>query len=83
MKKGHLISKEYHDAFRNEERLWQWTNEWYGFKDTGLAWLKERGYEFEKVNLGPGDMVVWDSRTPHYNVKPQGTETRMAVYTCL
>lgn len=45
MRGGHKISEEYHDTFRDEERIWQWTNEWYGYKDTGLAWLKERGYE--------------------------------------
>ncbi|KAM0789599.1 hypothetical protein ACM66B_000407 [Microbotryomycetes sp. NB124-2] len=79
---AHLISEEYHDAFKDEERLWQWTNEWYGYKNTGLEWLKERGYEFKKVNLGPGDLVVWDSRVPHYNVAPKGDQIRMAVYTC-
>jgi len=82
MRGAHKISQEYHDTFRNEERLWQWTNEWYGYKETGLAWLRERGYEFEKIDLGPGDLIVWDSRVPHYNVKPKGNNVRMAVYTC-
>ncbi|KAM0753450.1 hypothetical protein T439DRAFT_285374 [Meredithblackwellia eburnea MCA 4105] len=79
---AHKISAEYHDAFRKEERLWQWTNEWYGYKETGLAWLKERGFEFKKVNMNPGDLVIWDSRLPHYNVTPKGNEARMAIYTC-
>ncbi|KAI5477301.1 hypothetical protein MNV49_006522 [Pseudohyphozyma bogoriensis] len=79
---AHKISAEYHDAFRSEERLWQWTNEWYGYKETGLAWLKERGYEFKKVDLAPGDLVIWDSRVPHYNVAPKGDQIRMATYTC-
>lgn len=30
----------------------------YLYKDTGLAWLKERGYESVKVNCGPGDLVL-------------------------
>ncbi|SGY15360.1 BQ5605_C013g07344 [Microbotryum silenes-dioicae] len=84
---AHLISEEYHTTFRDEERLWQWTNEWYGYKvserlETGLAWLKERGYEFKKLNLNPGDLVIWDSRVPHYNVSPKGDHVRMAIYTC-
>lgn len=54
----------------------------YLFKDTGLAWLKERGYEWVKVNAGPGDLVVWDSRAPHYNVAPAGNNPRFVVYTC-
>lgn len=50
MRGAHKISEEYHNTFRDEERIWQWTNEWYGYKDTGLEWLKERGYE---VSLSP------------------------------
>ncbi|KAK4054120.1 hypothetical protein OIV83_001145 [Microbotryomycetes sp. JL201] len=82
MPRAHLISEQYHEALKDEERIPQWTNEWYGYKDTGIAWLNERGYQFEKVNLGPGDLVVWDSRLPHYNVPPKGNHVRMAVYTC-
>lgn len=60
MRGGHKISEEYHNAFKDEERIWQWTNEWYGFKDTGLEWLKERGYEVRFFssptdNLGRSD----------------------------
>lgn len=33
----------------------------YLFKDTGLAWLKERGYEFVKVNAEPGDLILCTS----------------------
>lgn len=54
----------------------------YVFRDTGLAWLKERGYEFVKVNCEPGDLVLWDSRAPHYNVSPQGSTPRFVIYTC-
>jgi hypothetical protein len=35
----------------------------YLFKDTGLAWLKERGYEFVKVNAEPGDLILCRSLT--------------------
>lgn len=60
---AHLISEEYHDHFRSEERIWQWTNEWYGYKDTGIQWLNDRGYQFKKVNAGPGDLIIWDSKS--------------------
>ncbi|KAM0753443.1 hypothetical protein T439DRAFT_297788 [Meredithblackwellia eburnea MCA 4105] len=82
LKGGHLVSKEYHDIFRNEEREFRWTNEMYLFKETGISWLKEKGLEFVKVDCGPGDMVLWDSRNPHYNVAPKGTTPRFVVYTC-
>lgn len=72
----------------------------YVFKETGLAWLKERGYEWvkvrclyyvlavrtdlhsSKVNAAPGDLIIWDSRTPHYNKSPMSNTSRFAVYTC-
>lgn len=30
----------------------------YVFKDSGLQWLQERGYEWVKVNCEPGDLVL-------------------------
>lgn len=84
MRGSHKISEEYHNTFRTEERIWQWTNEWYGYKDTGIAWLKEKGFEFEKVCAGPGDLIVWDSRVVHMNAAPNknSENVRMCVYTC-
>ena len=32
--------------------------------------------------MEPGDLVVWDSRTPHYNLSSTTTQPRFAVYTC-
>ncbi|BGO99598.1 hypothetical protein RTG_01865 [Rhodotorula toruloides ATCC 204091] len=81
LKGGHLVSKEYHEAFKNEEQEFRWTNEMYLFKDTGLKWLEEKGLEWVKVNCGPGDLVLWDSRAPHYNVAPTGDMARFVVYT--
>ncbi|KAK4054122.1 hypothetical protein OIV83_001147 [Microbotryomycetes sp. JL201] len=81
LKGGHHISEEYHRAFKDEEQEFRWTNEVYTFRETGLAWLKERGYEWVKVNAGPGDLVLWESRVPHYNVSPQAGNPRFVVYT--
>lgn len=82
-KGGHLLSEEFHKAFAEETRIWQWTNEWYGFTDAGMAWLQEKGLEWVKVEAGPGDLIVWDSRAPHYNCSPTSDESRMAVYVCM
>lgn len=30
----------------------------YLFKETGLKWLQDRGYEWVKVNAGPGDLIL-------------------------
>lgn len=58
-KGAHLLSEEYHDHFRGkEDRIPQWTNEWYGFKDEGMQWLKDRGCEWVKLEAGPGDLLL-------------------------
>lgn len=61
MKGAHKISEEFHDHFRSEERIWQWTNEWFGFKEHQLQWLHDKGYTFEKINLEEGDLVLCES----------------------
>jgi hypothetical protein len=83
-KGAHLLSEEFHKKFIDEPKVWAWTKEWYGFSEAGLKWLADKGCVWEKVCMEPGDLVVWDSRTPHYNVSPSETSTqpRFAVYTC-
>jgi len=82
-KGAHLLSEEFHKEFANEpDRIHQWTNEWYGFTESGLKWLADKGCEWTKVCAGPGDLLLWDSRTPHYNLSPKGETPRFCVYTC-
>ncbi|KAJ5621689.1 hypothetical protein N7528_006472 [Penicillium herquei] len=83
-KGAHLVSEEYHDAMRaqGEDRIPAWTNEWYGLKDEGMKWLADRGYEWVKVCAEPGDLIVWDSRAPHYNVSTETDQPRFCIYTC-
>lgn len=47
-----------------------------------MAWLAAHGLEWVKVCADPGDLIVWDSRAPHYNVPTQTAQDRFAVYTC-
>ncbi|RAO67801.1 uncharacterized protein BHQ10_003813 [Talaromyces amestolkiae] len=81
-KGAHLLSEEFHRDFKEEEKIWSWTKEWYGFTDAGLQWLKDKGCEWVKVTAEPGDLLLWDSRTPHYNVSSRSQQPRFAVYTC-
>ncbi|KAF7554845.1 hypothetical protein G7Z17_g2578 [Cylindrodendrum hubeiense] len=82
-KGAHRLSEEFHEEFKNEEnKVWAWTKEWYGFTDQGIEWLKNKDCEWIKVNAEPGDLLVWDSRTPHYNLSPQGKTPRFCTYTC-
>jgi hypothetical protein len=82
-KGGHTKSKQFHDEIRGtEERIPAWTKEWYGFTDKGLKWLDEHGCEWYKVEAEPGDLILWDSRTPHYNIPVKSQQDRFAIYTC-
>ncbi|KAF6823148.1 hypothetical protein CPLU01_11583 [Colletotrichum plurivorum] len=82
-KGAHLLSEEFHEKFRDEpDRVWAWTKEWYGFTDSGMRWLQQKGCQWEKVDAEPGDLILWDSRTPHYNLSPEGDVPRFCVYAC-
>jgi len=85
-KGAHRISEEFHAAFADEpDRIPAWTPEWYGFTESGMKWLADKGCEWVKPNAEPGDLVLWDSRTPHYNLPPRGADKdckRLAFYTC-
>lgn len=79
---GHLLSERFHEDMKDEERIPAWTKEWYGFTDRGMEWLEKNGGEWIKIEAEPGDLLLWDSRTPHYNVPAKGTQDRLAIYTC-
>ncbi|EHA46828.1 hypothetical protein MGG_08779 [Pyricularia oryzae 70-15] len=80
---GHLMSEAFHEAMKDEERIPAWTREWYGFTEAGMKWLADNGGEWIKPTAEPGDLLVWDSRTPHFNVPPSRQSVdRLAVYTC-
>ncbi|KAH7046740.1 hypothetical protein B0J12DRAFT_756772 [Macrophomina phaseolina] len=82
-KGAHLLSEKFHEQFKDEpNKIWAWTKEWYGFTEEGMAWLKDKGCEWVKINAEPGDLLLWDSRTPHYNLSPKGGRPRFCVYTC-
>ncbi|KAF6800902.1 phytanoyl- dioxygenase [Colletotrichum sojae] len=81
-KGSHNLSAQFHKDLKDEPRIPAWTKEWYGFTDRGMQWLADHGGEWIKVCADPGDLIVWDSRTAHYNVPVKGEIDRMAVYTC-
>ncbi|KAJ1324214.1 phytanoyl-CoA hydroxylase [Microdochium nivale] len=82
-KGAHLLSTQFHEDFEDEpNRIWAWTPEWYGITAEGMDWLKNKGCEWVKICAEPGDLILWDSRTPHYNLTPEGTNPRFCFYTC-
>lgn len=79
---GHLLSEQFHREMADEERIPAWTPEWYGFTERGMKWLEDHGCKWEKICAEPGDLLLWDSRTPHYNLSPTKNQPRFAIYTC-
>jgi hypothetical protein len=76
-------SGKFHELFKDEpDKIWSWTHEWYGFTKAGMKWIEDNGYEWVKPCAEPGDLILWDSRTPHYNLVPKGKTPRLAYYTC-
>ena len=55
-------------------------------KDDGdssvLEWFYDRGCEWVKPIMDPGDFVIWDSRTVHYGRAPKGDKKRFAICKC-
>ncbi|GAA5933367.1 hypothetical protein JCM3775_000668 [Rhodotorula graminis] len=57
--------------------------DWYGYTEEQQEWFYERGCEWIKVCANPGDLILWDSRTLHYNRPPSGDRTRICTYVCM
>ncbi|KAM3064989.1 hypothetical protein ACMFMG_001197 [Clarireedia jacksonii] len=53
------------------------------FNPKDLKWFEDRGCEMIKVNMEPGDFVLWDSRTMHYACLPEGEQIRHVQYICM
>ncbi|KAL2824416.1 hypothetical protein BDW59DRAFT_180283 [Aspergillus cavernicola] len=56
--------------------------DWFGFDDKELQWFEERGCEVVKVCAEPGDVILWDSRTMHWNCVPTSQNLRAIIYAC-
>lgn len=78
LKGSHRLTESYFESHEKDQKTWGSTD-WFGFNQEQVNWFKERGCEEVKVCAGPGDLIVWDSRTVHYNVVPEGDQTRALV----
>lgn len=50
--------------------------DWHGFLQEDVDWFQTKGCDMVKVCADPGDLILWDSRTVHYNVLPETDNTR-------
>lgn len=54
----------------------------YSFNEKEIEWFKAHGCHQIKVNVDPGDLVLWDSRTIHHVALPETDTIRTVIYTC-
>ena len=81
MKGSHQLNDEFFKThcMEKKEKWGRVPDDWHGFGDDEIEWFEERGCEFMKVDCGAGDLIVWDSRTVHYNVLPEGDQIRAVI----
>ncbi|OCF32459.1 hypothetical protein I316_05885 [Kwoniella heveanensis BCC8398] len=79
------LVEEYFDTFGRtyeKERTFGAFDYWM-FSDEELKWFENKGCKWVKVTAGPGDLILWDSRALHYNVRPKGEKDRCCTYICM
>ncbi|KAL7420497.1 hypothetical protein Q5752_004447 [Cryptotrichosporon argae] len=59
-----------------------WDVDWFMHEAAYLDWFYARGCKWIKVEAGPGDVILWDSRTIHYGDVAKGDRPRVATYVC-
>jgi len=53
------------------------------FSEKDVKWMESQGCEMVKIDMEPGDFVLWDSRTMHYAKFPEGEQIRHVQYVCM
>jgi ectoine hydroxylase-related dioxygenase (phytanoyl-CoA dioxygenase family) len=59
---------------------WTWRDSYHFAAKDQLQWFYDRGCSWKKVEAGPGDVILWDSRCIHYGAAARGDRPRVA--TC-
>ena len=75
LKGSSKLNELFFKTHETKERTWG-PADWFGFQKDEVNWFIERGCEVVKVCADPGDLILWDSRTMHYNVLPESQNTR-------
>jgi len=81
MRGSHRFNDEFFEGHSMEKKA-KWgkvPDDWHGFDEDEVKWFEGKGCELVKVDCGAGDLIVWDSRTVHYNVLSEGEKTRAVI----
>lgn len=80
LKKSHnLVEQFFHKHPETIGRQTWGPKDWFGFTQEEMTWFKDRGGEVVKVCAGPGDLIIWDSRTVHWNTLPETEQVRSII----
>ena len=75
LKGSSAVNELFFKTHETDRKTWGPTD-WFGFTDEEVGWFKAKGCEPVKVCADPGDLILWDSRTVHYNCLPQSNAIR-------
>lgn len=76
------LYNEFFETHENEAPAEGWTwRDSHHFEEHQIKWFLERGCTWKKVEAGPGDVILWDSRCIHYGAAAKGERPRIA--TCM
>lgn len=68
---SHKILEEFFDTQTNRA---EWTSkDNFVLSPEQLDWFLQRGCKKIKVNVDPGDLIIWDSRTVHWGLEPEAS----------
>lgn len=79
LKGSSKLNEQFFKAHSVQGRKTWGPSDWFGFEQEEVDWFLERSWEVLKVCAEPGDLIVWDSRTVHWNVLPDSQVTRAAM----
>ncbi|KAH8897559.1 hypothetical protein GQ53DRAFT_802870 [Thozetella sp. PMI_491] len=75
------MNEEFFKTHETDRKTWG-PADWFGFTEEEVKWFTAKGCEVVKVCADPGDLILWDSRTVHYNALPQSDTVRSVLYVC-
>lgn len=81
---SHKLHQKHFDSlggFREDKALPEGENG-YDFIKEDADWYRAQGCKEIKICANAGDLILWDSRTIHWNTSPTGTQTRHIAYVC-
>lgn len=75
LKGSSALNEAFFKTHDTERKTWG-PADWFGFTPEEVEWFKDRGCDAIKVCAEPGDLILWDSRTVHYNCLPESDAVR-------